>query len=336
MKSFLLSIGLTILKGDPSIFYYSKNNQLTGFIAIFVDDFLWSGTTEFEKEYITKIRNTFIIGKESHSIFQYLGLHLNEHDSEITLDQINYAENLKPINDIDKTKTKELLQSQIGKLLWMSGQTRPDIAFDVCQLGTNFKNCDGQDIKYANKITTHIKQDPVQITYQHLGNDDDLKILIFADASHGNLVDGGSQLGYLILLVGNNGKCSLINWQSKRIKRVVRSTLAAETLALSEAVDDGMYLAEMISELLFNKKMIIPIEIYTDNKSLHDSIISKKNVLEKRLRIDIAMLRELFEQKRITKIHHINTNKQIANSLTKKGASTKELLNMLEKGVISI
>ena len=179
--------------------------------------------------------------------------HLNEHDSEITLDQINYAENLKPINDIDKTKTKELLQSQIGKLLWMSGQTRPDIAFDVCQLGTNFKNCDGQDIKYANKITTHIKQDPVQITYQHLGNDD-LKILIFADASHRNLVDGGSQLGYLILLVGNNGKCSLINWQSKRIKRVVRSTLAAETLALSEAVDDGMYLAEMISELLFNKK----------------------------------------------------------------------------------
>ena len=207
MKSFLSLIGLTILKGDLSKFYYSKNNQLTGFIAIFVDDFLWSGTTEFEKEYITKIRNTFIIGKESHSIFHYLGLHLNEHDSEITLDQINYAENLKPINDIDKTKTKELLQSQIGKLLWMSGQTRPGIAFDVCQLGTNFKNCDGQDTKYANKITTHIEPDPVQITYQHLGNDDNLKILIFADASHGNLVDAGSQLGYLILLVGNNGKC---------------------------------------------------------------------------------------------------------------------------------
>ena len=106
MNSFLLSIGLTILKGDPSIFYYSKNNQLTGFIAIFVDDFLWSGTTEFEKEYITtKIRNTFIIGKESHSVFQYLGLHLNEHDSEITLDQINYAQNLKQMIQI-KLKQK--------------------------------------------------------------------------------------------------------------------------------------------------------------------------------------------------------------------------------------
>ena len=37
-------------------------------------------------------------------------------------------------------KTKDLLLSHIGKLLWMTSQTRPDIAFDVCQLGTNFKN----------------------------------------------------------------------------------------------------------------------------------------------------------------------------------------------------
>ena len=93
-----------------------------------------------------------------------------------------------------------------------------------------------------------------------------------------------------------------------------------------------MYLAEKTSELLFNKKMIIPIEIYTDNKSLHDSIISKKNVLEKRLRIDIAMLRELFEQKRITKIHRINTNKQIANSLTKKGSINERVTEYVRKG----
>ena len=92
----------------------------------------------------------------------------------------------------------------------------------------------------------------------------------------------------------------------------------------------------MISELLFNGKKLIPIEIYTDNKSLHDAIISKKNVLEKRLRIDIAMLRELFERKIIKQIHHISTNKQIANALTKKGASTKGLLDMLQKGIIAL
>ena len=80
-----------------------------------------------------------MIGKENQSIFQYLGINLMENDSKITIDKINYAENPKPINHIhNKTETTDLLQSHIGKLLWMSSQTRPDIAFDVCKLGTNF------------------------------------------------------------------------------------------------------------------------------------------------------------------------------------------------------
>ena len=37
----------------------------------------------------------------------------------------------------------------------MSGQTRADIAFDVCHLGTNLKYPDDKDIKYDNKIIAH-------------------------------------------------------------------------------------------------------------------------------------------------------------------------------------
>ena len=77
----------------------------------------------------------------------------------------------------------------------MSSQTRPDIAFDVCQLGTNFRHSDDKDIKYANKIIAHLKQEPVQIRHQNLRSEYNLKLSIFADASHGNLSDGGSQLG---------------------------------------------------------------------------------------------------------------------------------------------
>ena len=136
------------------------------------------------------------------------------------------------------------------------------------------------------------------------------------------------------MLVGDDGKCSLLNWQSKRIKRVVRSTLTTETLALSDAVDDGIYISEIVSELLFNGTKSLPIEMYTNSKSLFDAIKSKKNVLEKRLRIDIAMLREMFERKIITNIHNISN--QLANALTKKGATTKELFDLLQKGVINI
>ena len=72
-----------------------------------------------------------------------------------------------------------------------------------------------------------MKHDPAQIIYKQLGKDENLKLVMYANASHGNLPDGGSQLGYLIFLAGENIKCSVFNWQSKRIKWVVRSSLAA-------------------------------------------------------------------------------------------------------------
>ena len=127
------------------------------------------------------------------------------------------------------------------------------------------------------------------------------------NASRNNLSDGGGQLGYLIMLVGDDGKCSLLNWQSKWIKCVVKSTLDAETLALSDAVNDEFFILEIISKSLFNGTKLLPIEVYNDSKSLYNAIKSKKNVLEKRLRIGKAMLREMFEQKSITNIYNNST-----------------------------
>lgn len=96
-------------------------------------------------------------------------------------------------------------------------------------------------------------------------------------------------------------KCSLLNWQSKRINYVVRSTLAAETIALSDAVDDGFCISEIVSELLFNGTKSLSVEIYTNSKSLHSPIKSNQNVLEKSLRI------VMLERKIITNICNIGT-----------------------------
>ena len=43
--------------------------------------------------------------------------------------------------------------------------------------------------------------------------------------------------------------CVPLNWQSKRIRRVVWSPLAAEALALSDALDDVVYLMKLFSEV---------------------------------------------------------------------------------------
>ena len=81
-------------------------------------------------------------------------------------------------------------------------------------LSANFKYAIDKDIKYANKTIAHLKQ-PVQIMCQNLGNECNLKLSIFVYASHGNLSDGGSQLGYLIMQQETVENVHFIGNQSK-------------------------------------------------------------------------------------------------------------------------
>ena len=74
-----------------------------------------------------------------------------------------------------------------------------------------------------------------------------MKIFVFTDGAHGNLVDGGSQGGYFGFLVGENRKCALISWQSKRIHSVVKSSLAAETLSMSDGIDGAVIVNPLLS-----------------------------------------------------------------------------------------
>ena len=140
-----------------------------------------------------------------------------------------------------------------------------------------------------------MKQNKWQLIYQKLGND---AIWIFySDTFHGNLPNGG----YIILLCGYRNVCVPLNWHSKRIQTVVRSSLAAEALALLDALDDAVYLMKLFSEVMFNDNYKIPMKIVIDNKSLYESLFSKKNVIEQCLRIDIAFIKENINNQTISK-----------------------------------
>lgn len=72
--------------------------------------------------------------------------------------------------------------------------------------------------------------------------------------------------------------------------------LAVETLAISEVIDGSLYLAKLIVNM--------SVETYTHRKSLYNS---KKNVLEKRLGIDMGIVKKLFEGKTLTKTNSIKS-----------------------------
>ena len=117
-------------------------------------------------------------------------------------------------------------------------------------------------------------------------------------------------------------RCCPLVWCSKRIRRVVKSTLAAETLALIDCLDTALYLASILKEVLSLK--CLPIDCHTDNNSLCENLLSTKQVAEKCLRIDI-----------VNSINWITADKQLADGLTKRWASVKTLVNVLETGHFS-
>lgn len=229
----------------------------------------------------------------------------------------------------------DMLKSKIGQILWVARQSRPDILCDISILASSTKHATVQTLHSAKKLIRKLKSEEVTLRFQYLGKDSSLKLVVFSDSSMGNLPDGGTQGGHLIMLMGEAGRFSPICWQSKRIRRVVRSTLAGETLALGDGIDSAVFLATLYSQLTTGDctRNTLPIVCVTDNHSLFDAIKSTKSVTEKRLRLEISGVKELISSGIIQQIMWSATKEQLADCLTKKGTSALVLLRALSEGV---
>ena len=199
---------------DPALFYFVHENHVCGFIALNVDDIIWARNSNFAEAVINKLRRRFLIGKENNIPFRYLGLDISStNPNEVTLSQYHYVRDLNVENDLSSQEEK--VRSAVGKLLWVSSQTRPDVSFHVSNLASSIKNATEIDFKYALKIVKQLQNNIVSLSFYNLGKKQNLRIAVYVDASLANLSNGGSQGGYLIFLVGENRKCSLLNWHSK-------------------------------------------------------------------------------------------------------------------------
>ena len=165
----------------------------------------------------------------------------------------------------------------VGQLGWVAGQTRPDLSFEVCQLSSCFNHATVNDVLKANKLLKKAKQENISLSFGVPGKLDKFKFVCFNDASPGNLKDGGSQGGYVIYLVGENETSSPIIWQSKKLRRTVKSATATETLVQVEAAESCYWLANLLNEIIYpvsTKDTLVKIECKTDNHQLYDAVHS--------------------------------------------------------------
>ena len=338
----LMKSGMRPSKYDQALFTWHSGQKICGIMSTHVDDFCWAGTPSFERKVIAEIKKVFVIKTEEYSCFKYLGLDIQQsRNKEIVVKQEEYVKSIAmitgPSGYTDDTTLCEndlkQCRSIIGKLNWLATQTRPDLSYEVSALTSALKEKKVGSISAINKVTRKAKKSPSKLLAPNLGDLQKLKIVCYCDASFGSLESCGSQGGYVVFLEGSNGNHMPISWQSNRIKRVVKSTHAAETLAMVDAMEASIYYQSYLLDLLGlpDDLNLIPIHCKTDNKALFQSVMTTTQILDKRLRIETAIIREVLERKEIAKLDWIPTDVQLSDGLTKSGVPSDKLLGHLHE-----
>ena len=282
VKDELRALGVQSSKYDEAVFFWKNEGKLNGVMAVHVDDFLYCGSKEFELKVITVLKTKFLTSKVESETFTHLGLEVKQTEDCITLHQQNYIEEIELLSVGKKKEKNELLSDEefkelravVGQLLWVSGQTRPDISFDTCQLSSSLKSATVEDHLRANKTIKKLKSNEVKLKFHNIGQVEKARLVSFSDASLANLKNGGSQGGGIIFIVGENGKYAPLSWNSKKIKRMVKSTIAAEALALSEGSENCFWLGSIIKDMsdADYSPLVFPIRALTDNQSPCDTV----------------------------------------------------------------
>ena len=331
----LVKLGMKPSKHDEAIFTREDDN-LIGIVSTHVDDFCWAGSKRFEEEVINPIRKIFKVKSEDKHCFKYLGLHLSQENDKIRIRQDQYVQDMKLITVQRKCDPSELMneaeisqcRSALGKLNWLATQTRPDLSFQVSELTSALRNRQISVMHDINKAIRKAKKEPSQLVIPCMSDISKCKLITYSDASFANVDSVKSQGGYIVYL--SDGKRSFpLAWQSQKVKRVVKSTQAAETLAMVDAAEASIYYQSFLLELIginSNGKFKLPIYCKTDNASLHGSVHSNTQILDKRLRIETAILREMLARGDLASVSWVPTKSQYADALTKSGTPSSKVL----------
>ena len=335
----LCSLNVTKCKVENAFYVWYNNGMVEGIICIYVDDFLWAGTNAFERMVIKKLKQRFLIGSSASKSFTYLGLRINSLQDGIFVDQTEYISSLHKI-EINTTRASQKssklttaeesdYRSLVGQLNWIATQTRPDVAFDTCELSTAAQSATVENILKLNKLLRWVKENPLKIIFPRFTSLRNCTLECFTDAAFGNLNGGYSQGGFIIFLKDNFEQTCPIAWQSRKIQRAVSEVMAAETLALKEGAHAAINLSGTIKEITGHAELI-KINCWVDNRNLQTAIYSTHPVDNRKLRVDIVNIKQMIEDNEIHQVKWVNTKHQIADVLTKRGVNKADIRAALD------
>lgn len=195
----------------------------------------------------------------------------------------------------------------------MASVCQPEAAFDL-SAAAQHTDPTNEEINALNARLSWQQEHPDRgLRFKKL-DESTLQVVVFVDAGFAGNKDLSSQIGYVITLRDATGTCNIIHWSSKKCRRVTRSVTASELFGLVEGFDTGSCI-KATQDQLYGRQ--IPLVICTDSKSVFEAITKLGTTAEKRLMIDIAMLRQSYERRELAEIKWIHGDSNPADAMTK-------------------
>ena len=126
---------------------------------------------------------------------------------------------------------------------------------------------------------------------------------------------------------------NILAWRSTKLKRICRSSTEAETLAMSQALEEGDLIREQILTMTGLSKDLVKMECYSDSRNLIDGLeASTPPKTTVSYRNEFSLIKQFKKDKKLHILDHVTTDQQMADSLTKMGASEIDLIETLNAG----
>lgn len=223
------------------------------------------------------------------------------------------------INDSQRLPSNEEYRRLIGKLLYLSTHSRPDITASVCILSQKVSNPTQTDLNEVKRVIKYLKATrDLKLRLSDKKKASELKIFTDSDFAE-DPVTRKSVGGYICFYNGGP-----ISWSSRKQDIVALSSMEAEYIAMSEAVKEVIWLKALIEA--FKRVKIFNLRVMIDNQSCIKALDNQKSSKRtKHIAVKYSFVRD-YVKKKIIQLEYVPTHENTADLLTKPLQSTKIMI----------
>ena len=330
-----------------STFIAKDGSEVYAFCGLHVDDGLFIGNPQNPKfdelkraiDSVFNIKEWQVVGQQG---TDYLGMKVF-YDSErgiITDDMTEYVLKIEPV-DLSKVQKGKLVgegltlfRQLVMRMRWPGQHVFPEFMYRISALAQRVGTAVFfEDMKDANALCSEMhaaaRAGKAKIEYRPL--EGETMFVTFFDAALGRKQDGSAQAGEFHLITDKRAltesrPSNLLEFHSSKISRVVRSSMAAESCALTKGADHQLYNRLLYDALCFgrievksewrNQLHALGV-LVTDAKALYDHCLTTGHMAQERqTAIDLLMSKRMIEERQMD-LRWVPTFKQLADSLTK-------------------